>query len=250
MAPALFSNLFSHKDLTGLGVLQTDMHSHFIPGIDDGSRSVEDSITLLTALSEAGYKKFITTPHIQPEFFPNTREIILAGLETLKQEIAARNLTFDISAAAEYYIDDDFEDKFQTDQSLLSFGNQYILVEMSMLQKPRSFEKVVFELTLKGYKVILAHPERYPFLFEHHKIDKVQELKDADIYLQLNIMSFGGLYGEMPKKFARMLADAKLADFLGTDLHNEKQLPFLKEAIKDKSLQKLLHEKNLLNTTL
>ena len=109
-------NLFTPGKLSNpidMSVLKTDMHSHLIPGIDDGSESLEMSVGLITGMMELGYKRFVTTPHIQGEFYKNTPHIILSGLERVKRELRKQNISVEIEAAAEYLVDDQFEAKYR-----------------------------------------------------------------------------------------------------------------------------------------
>ena len=156
-----FNKLFSSKPETpiDLSLLKMDMHSHFIPGIDDGVKSIEESLSLIRAMKEMGYQKLITTPHIQAEFFKNTPQIIKKGLDELKIALKLANIDIEIEAAAEYLIDEGFEEKLENHE-LLYFGDKYILVELSYFMPYPNLTTVIFNLQLEGYKVILAHPER------------------------------------------------------------------------------------------
>src|SRR5690242_17885218 len=91
-----------------LSFLVTDIHSHFIPGIDDGAQTIDDSIALVQAMKEMGYQSIITTPHIKFDHYPNTTEIIQNGLQELHRALAERHIDMKVKAAAEYFIDDHF----------------------------------------------------------------------------------------------------------------------------------------------
>jgi len=248
MAEGVFKKIFSNREFLNYEALGADMHSHFIPGIDDGSASVEESIEMLQELMRMGYRKFITTPHIQPEFFPNTEDIIRQKTTELKAELEKRNFKCDLIAAAEYYVDENFLSSIGN-RRLLTFGEQYVLIEVSMMAKSGDLEKVIFELILQGYKVVLAHVERYPYMYEN-RLDYYASLKDKDVLLQVNLRSFIGQYGEIQKKIARELAEKNMIDMLGTDMHKPLQLKMLSDAMHDEHVQKLLRENKLLNKTL
>ena len=106
---------FSKKeeDLTPLdfSILKTDIHSHFIPGIDDGAPDLETSMLLIKKMQQLGYQKVITSPHVMSDFYQNSSETILSGLAEVRTELKAKNINMDIDAAAEYYIDYEFEQK-------------------------------------------------------------------------------------------------------------------------------------------
>ena len=159
-----FKNWFK-KPLNPIGFdcLKTDMHSHLIPAIDDGSTSLEDSINMIKALNELGFQKIITTPHVMSDFYKNNPETILGGLELVRAELQKQNISVELEAAAEYYLDYEFEEKIKAG-NLLTFSDNYILVETSFIEAPPNFKELIFQLQVAGYKVILAHPERYPFM--------------------------------------------------------------------------------------
>jgi tyrosine-protein phosphatase YwqE len=151
-------------DPLDFSVLKTDIHSHFIPGIDDGSPDMETTISLIKEMQGLGFKKVITTPHVMSDFYKNTSDIILKGLTDIRSELKVQNINMEIEAAAEYYIDYDFEQKIGKEK-FLTFGDNYILVELSFMEAPKNLFDIIFKLQLEGYKVALAHPERYAFFY-------------------------------------------------------------------------------------
>jgi protein-tyrosine phosphatase len=231
-------------DLSGL---LTDIHSHLIPGIDDGAQNLEDSLNLIRHMHKLGYKKLITTPHIQQEYYRNTPDMILAGLDHVRHALKAENIPVDIEAAAEYLIDDGFEEKMKTGR-LLSFSDKFILVELSYYNPHPDYKSIIFNLQVDGYKVILAHPERYTYWF--NTFDKFEDLKDRGVYFQLNLVSLAGYYPEPIKKFASRFIDQGMIDFLGSDLHNMRYMDAIGKAVYEKSLAKLLSGDKLLNNKL
>ena len=164
---SFFKNLFASKKLSqaiNLAAIGTDMHSHLIPGIDDGVTSLDQSIAMIRGMRELGFSKIITTPHIQGEIYQNTPEIILSGLDVVRKAIKAEGINVQLDAAAEYLLDDRFEEKFKAN-NLLTFGNKHILVELSYFSPHPNLFSFIFDLQIEGYKVILAHPERYSYWF-------------------------------------------------------------------------------------
>ena len=123
-----------------LGWLVADMHSHLVPGIDDGSPDVTTSVSLIRGMSELGYKKIITTPHILWEIYPNTPDVIVNGIEEVKKAVALEKIDVELHAAAEYFIDDHFEDQLETKQPLLKFSGNMVLVEFSMVTAPMDLQ--------------------------------------------------------------------------------------------------------------
>ena len=211
-----FKNWFE-KPLNPIGFdcLKTDMHSHLIPNIDDGASSLEDSIKMISALRKLGFQKIITTPHVMSDFYKNTPETINAGLALVRAELQKNKIDVQLEAAAEYYLDYEFELKIK-EQNLLTFSGKYILVETSFIEAPPKFKELIFKLQIEGYKVILAHPERYPFM----SMQDYEELADRSVFLQLNLLSLLGNYGLEVKDKAQQLIDNNLISFVGTDCHH------------------------------
>jgi protein-tyrosine phosphatase len=226
--------------------VRTDMHSHLIPGIDDGAKTIEDSIALIKRLHGLGYRKAITTPHIMSDFYKNTPEIIHAGLAKVRQAVANENIEMEIDAAAEYYLDDGFLDKLEHEK-LLTFGNNYLLFEISYINCPDNLKEIIFRMQVMGYKPIMAHPERYPFWFA--KFDEYQSFRDQGVLLQINANSLSGYYGFEAKKTAEKLIEKEWVDLIGTDMHNLTHADALKKTTKEKYFKKLL-EQNLINKQL
>lgn len=223
------------------------MHSHLIPGIDDGARTIDDSLDLIRRMHGLGFTKLITTPHIQSEFFKNTPENILSGLQRLRDALAGANIPVQVEAAAEYLLDDGFEDKMNAG-NLLSFSDKYILVEMSYYSPHPNLKTFVFNLQVDGYKVILAHPERYTYWM--NDFAKYEDLKDRGVYFQLNTVSLAGYYPDPIKKFAEKFIEKGMVDFIGSDLHNLNYLQALEKSLKEKPLSKLISSGKLLNARL
>lgn len=234
-----FKTLFSSKaklqnfDLSGIGV---DMHSHLIPGIDDGSRSMDETIAMLAKFESLGYRKVITTPHIMNEVYPNTPENILTGLKHVRETASALGISLEIEAAAEYYFDDSLLVKIK-EGSVLTFGDRYVLVEFSFHTAPSFEDQLFFEMQMADYKPILAHFERYTFY--HGSTEKAKELREKGVNLQVNINSLSGHYGHEVKKQAQRLIDEELVDFVGSDCHRIQHLLTLEDHLSDPYLHKI-----------
>jgi protein-tyrosine phosphatase len=239
-------NLFtsSGPGLADFSKVKTDMHSHLIPGIDDGARTIGDSLALARRMHELGYKKLITTPHIQHDYYKNTPEIILSGLEKFREALKADDIPIETEAAAEYLLDDGFETLAEQGK-LLSFGDKYILVELSYFNPNPNLKSIVFNLQIDGYKVILAHPERYTYWFD--SFNKFSDLKELGVLLQLNLVSLANFYPDPIKKFAEKLITNNLIDLVGSDMHNMKYMAALESSMKEKSLVRLVESGKLIN---
>ncbi|TKC60969.1 histidinol phosphatase [Pedobacter hiemivivus] len=219
------------RDVEWLGV---DMHSHLLPGIDDGAIDLVQSVDFIKELTELGFHKFFCTPHIFTELYPNTAETITHALKDVKAALVKTNLKVEIDAAAEYMVDE----TFKVAKNLLCLPDQHILIEMSYLSEMPQIEKVVFDLQLAGCKVILAHPERYGFY--HKKLERYDRLKDMGVLFQLNLLALAGYYGPEVKSVAQRLLKKNYYDFAGTDLHHSRHLKELQDLICTGKLYKMI----------
>lgn len=202
-----------------------DMHNHILPGIDDGAKNLVDSLDLLQAFSEIGIENFIATPHIMDNYYPNTPHSIQNALALVKNELNNNNLkNFTIDAAAEHMVDANFEQLLEN-LEVMPIRKNYLLIEMSYLQASLNFEDVVKKINHSKYFPILAHPERYHYL---HNSNKYEHYKNSGVLFQLNLLSLGAYYGKEIAAAAYKLLDKNLIDFVGTDVHNLRQINALK----------------------
>ncbi|SNR46164.1 tyrosine-protein phosphatase [Hymenobacter mucosus] len=234
-----------------LEALGTDMHSHVLPGLDDGAETVEQSVELLRALQKLGYRKLIMTPHVMGDFYRNTPEGICGALESLRSAAIQAGVTeVALECAAEYYLDEWFSQRLERQDPLLTFGGaqRYILVETSYINEPLNFAETMFNLQAAGYRPVLAHPERYTYLYG--RFADLEKIRQDGILLQLNLNSLTGYYSSGAKKVAEKLIDAGLVDLVGTDAHHIKHTDSIQTKVLTSAyLQKLL-ALPLLNATL
>lgn len=221
-----------------------DLHSHLIPGIDDGVKTLEESISIIKQMREVGFKKIITTPHIMSHKYPNTNDTILKGCELLNEELLRQNIDIQVQAAAEYYYDEYFIKSIRN-KSLLTFGNNYVLFEFSYTTQPFGVEQAVYEMLENGYKPVLAHPERYRFYMS--SFDKYERLKDLGLKFQLNLNSLNQFYGKKPYLAAKYLVDNSLVDFVGSDIHSMKYLDSLKEFLQKDEIEEVFKKNQIKN---
>ncbi|MEJ7828033.1 MAG: CpsB/CapC family capsule biosynthesis tyrosine phosphatase [Segetibacter sp.] len=243
----LFKTAKVEPDLSFLAV---DMHSHLLPGLDDGLKEVEKSVEFIKELKKLGYQKLICTPHILSDLYPNNRETILPKLALVKQALADAGVNIKIDAAAEYMIDPEFADIVgkAKKEDFLTFPGDYILVEMSYLAPTPVFEQTIFNLTMLGLRPILAHPERYSYY--HSNFERYERFKDLGCKLQVNLLSLSGGYGPGVKKTAEKLFKNEMVDFLGTDMHHERHLNMLKDLATKKEFYALVKDAELKNKEL
>jgi len=221
------------------------MHSHLLPGIDDGSPDLQTSLRLIKGLEELGYKNFIATPHVMEDLYPNNRGTIQAAYDTLKDELKSKDIDTQIRFAAEYLLDGNVDDMLEKKESLLTLKDKMVLVEISFVSEPIHLKDVLFNLQMNGYQPIFAHPERYAFY--HHQPTQYAEIKAMGCLFQSNLLSFSGYYGSSVRQAAEYLVDKGLTDYLGTDLHHDRHLENLRQLTFTPSLAKLMDEVGVLN---
>lgn len=205
-----------------LSFLKTDMHSHLLPGIDDGATDIANSIELKKGLEDLGYRAFITTPHIMWDMYKNTPATIGSALEQLQQQPGQQN----IKAAAEYFMDEHLDELLETGQPLLTLSGKKVLIEFSFVSAPINLKEKLFNLQIKGYQPVLAHPERYAFYVGNKTV--YDDLKNLGCFFQINLLSLAGYYGKLSQDLAHYLISRKYIDFLGSDLHHIRHLEALR----------------------
>jgi protein-tyrosine phosphatase len=215
--------------------LTVDFHSHFLPGLDDGCATLEDSISLLKIMESYGYKKLIMSPHVMGDFYKNTPEMIHEKLELVREEAAKQQIGLTLEASAEYYLDEWFDEKIKKN-TLLPFAGKHILFEISYMNEPRNLFETIFNLQVAGYKPILAHPERYKFF--HDNFETYEKLVENNCLLQLNLLSLIGYYGVGERKTAEKLIDRKMAHFVSSDAHRLNHVDLLRRVFKDDLFRK------------
>lgn len=230
-----------HADFSRISV---DMHSHLIPGVDDGAKDLSDSIALIRGLKELGFTNLYTTPHTLEDIHPNTKEILTAGRDQL---IGLLPDGITLTLSSEYNLDQHFLNQLEMGSVLPLPGNR-LLVEFSQIVKPQNLEENIFELGIKGYQIILAHPERY--LFFHNNFNYYKRLRDLGVELQVNALSLTNHYGDHIKKIAEKLIEKDMIEFIGTDLHHLKHLERLKEVPGTKHFARLIDSGLLKNESL
>jgi tyrosine-protein phosphatase YwqE len=239
-----FLNLFNRKSKN---LVSVDIHSHLIPGIDDGAKDMERAISLILSLKEMGYKKLITTPHIS-DMFLNDSQKITEGYNLLIQELSHRNIDIEIEVAAEYYIDEHFE-KLLKKRDILTFGKEkYLLFELSYFTPPKNLESLVYEMQQMGYTPILAHPERYEYF--HNSMEHYFNLKKVGLLFQINLNSIVNYYNDSVKKCVKSLIAHGLVDFVGTDTHHRGHINFLNKSFSNTLYKQIFKKNTILNDTL
>jgi len=240
-------NFFKKKEIQKGHKLIVDLHSHLIPGIDDGSKNIEESLLLLKGMEALGYKKIITTPHIMLDAYKNSPKIINSGLKNLREEALKNGIYLEIEAAAEYYLDDGFENLLKKGD-VLTIVNKYLLFETSYFAKPMQLEEMIFAIISSGYIPLMAHPERYRYVKDPLK--EYKRFKELGVLFQVNLNSFAGHYGKDAVRKANFLSSNGMIDFLGSDVHHLKQVDSLSDVFASEAYRDIFINNAILNDTL
>lgn len=219
------------------GKLLVDIHSHLLPGIDDGAPTMDHTIGMLRKFEELGYQKLILTPHVMSGVYDNTSEIILNKLEEVRKVSQDLGLKLVLEASAEYYFDETLFERIHT-KDFLPFHGNHVLFEFSFRNQPSQVEELVFQLKSAGYQPILAHFERY--IYFHSSIEVAKSLRERGCYIQVNLNSFTGHYGPEVKNQAIRLLKAGLIDVLGSDCHRIQHLESIEKSLKEPVFHQLL----------
>lgn len=239
-------NIFKKKTQINNLFYNTDIHSHIIPGIDDGSKDVETSLTLIKGLHELGINRMLTTPHVTHSTYENTPETISAAHSLLMDAVKESGIDMEIGYSAEYRLDDFSLEQFKLGNTIY-LPNNLLLVESSFITEQLNLDSILFNLRLDGHDLIYAHPERYHYY--HSKRDRYLEIHSAGTMFQCNLLSFSGVYGKEVKEMSEWLLNNNLVDFIGTDMHHVKHLKLIQEFVKTRTYAKLADRANIKNDT-
>lgn len=228
-------------------IFTTDIHCHVVPGVDDGSPDVETSMELLERMSSWGLRRIIATPHMTLDTFENTPDILDPALAELQHAVEKSGLPLTVERTAEHRLDPFFTAQLEKG-AIVPYPNNYLLVENSFVQEPWGLDRTLFDLKLRGYKPIIAHPERY--LYYHADPDRYTQLHKAGNLFQINLLSLAGYYDRESKKMAEQLLEKGLVDFIGTDLHHHRHADTIEEYLGSKDYRRLAESHpRLLNDT-
>ena len=190
----------------------TDWHSHILPGVDDGIKTMENAIEVLQEYENLGFRKVWLTPHIM-EDYPNETNDLKSKFEELKANWKGN---LELALASENMLDNLFEERLEKNDFLpIGENGDHLLVETSYYTPPYAMDEMLDGARKKGYNLILAHPERYRYMEEKDYI----KLKEDGMLFQMNILSLTGAYGEQAQKKAQWLLSKNFINFLGTDIH-------------------------------
>ncbi|MGL4992873.1 MAG: tyrosine-protein phosphatase [Bacteroidales bacterium] len=232
----MFDFFFKKESRPAKLPFKTDIHSHLIPSIDDGSPDIDTSLTLIESLIEMGIEKSILTPHSTEAVFMNTPQSIAKPLDELKAAVANKGLGIELYASFEYRMDDYFLEQIKS-KNIAAFPNGHILIENPFVQPYMGIDSIIFDLQCKGLKPILAHPERYAY----YHIDKssYEKLHSQGCLFQVNILSMAGYYGKECQQITNWMLSKGMLDFIATDTHHQAHIDAIRAFLSSKDYRKL-----------
>ncbi len=196
----------------------TDVHSHILFGIDDGSRTISESVELLKKLKSVGFNNVILTPHfILDSTYNSNYESNIKIYNELKERLISENIDINIYLGNEIFIDKNVPTLLEKNIITSLNGTKYVLVEFPMHNKLLNIEDMLYEIRSRGYEVVIAHPERYDAFKEDYSI--VDTLREDGFLFQSNYSSILGYYGKDSIKLLKYMLKRHYIDFLGTDIH-------------------------------
>ena len=211
----IFKSKPTLKELIPKGFV--DIHSHILPGIDDGAKNVEESVMLISKMKKIGFGKIIATPHTYANLYENTNDSIKSSFQLLSK----LKVDLKIDYASEYLIDSSLTKRI-SEKTILTLKENHILLEMSYLAPPNNLHEIIHFALINNYTPIIAHPERY--IFYHKNFKEYEMLKRIGCKFQLNLLSVTGHYGKSVLKISKKLIRKNLIDFVGSDIHNKKHI--------------------------
>ncbi len=232
----MFSFFKKKKEILPLPY-STDIHSHLVPGVDDGAKNTDTALFLIGKMKEWGIKHIVTTPHRTDEVFENDPESISPYYNKVKNNVAIQYPDMTFTHSFEYRLDEGFM-RLRDEEKLVPFGDNYLLVENSFIQPLWNLDELLYSLRLKGYKPILAHPERYTYYLNNKKA--YEELHESGCLFQVNLLSLAGTYGKEVQNLTLWFLEKGYLDFLSTDLHHRQHAALIDEFLKSSAYKKLL----------
>ncbi|MBQ8219213.1 MAG: capsular biosynthesis protein [Bacilli bacterium] len=197
----------------------TDAHSHILFGIDDGSSSLKESIELLKKMKDTGFNNVILTPHyIEGSVFNANNIDKMNRYEMLLEELEKQNIDINIYLGNEIFISNNILSNIKRNQIFSLNNTKYLLIELPFHNKILNLEDIIYEIKVKGYIPIIAHPERYTYFQENKEL--INKLREEDVLFQANYASILGYYGKSSEKLMKYMLKKGYIDYLGTDIHH------------------------------
>ena len=215
----------------------TDIHCHLTPGIDDGSPDVEKSVRLLRFMEEWGVRRIVMTPHVTEDTYENTPATIDPAFGALAAGARQAGIGIELIPPSGEYRLDSFFVKCLGENMVRPLPGGYLLVENAFNVEPWNIDELLFDLAVRGFRPVLAHPERY--MYYHSSPTRYRRLHESGLFMQCNLLSFAGYYGKEIRQTACWMLDNGLVDFLGTDLHGMRHVESISGFLKTRDFRNL-----------
>lgn len=196
-----------------------DIHSHIIPNVDDGARSVEETFNILKEAQEAGFTDVILTSHFLLNYYETNAQELIFWKEKLQEVLKKQGTKINLYSGMEIYITNQMEELLENKKILTLANSRYMLIELPLATNVKYFDYVVYYLEAKGIRPIIAHPERYKCVQKDPDI--VEEYIEKGCLIQCNYGSIVNLYGREAEKTIKTLLKKNQVHFLGSDVHRE-----------------------------
>lgn len=208
---------------------ERDVHSHVLPGLDDGVRTMDEAVLVIRRMTATGLRHLTCTPHVAYPALMNSRRDIESMLVLLRARLAREGVNITVDAGAEYRMGEFMLGLLERDEIIAS-GAGEVLVEHSFVAPSVYADEILFGVRAKGYVPVMAHPERYPF-YAGEVVKCCEGLKALGCKVQVNLLSFSGFYGKEAMAGARKLYRSGLVDYYAGDIHNLRQEMLLEKLI-------------------
>lgn len=224
-----------------------DLHTHILPRADDGAKDIDEAIEMARQCVENGIDTIVATPHYIEKDNSSSLVDNMFALDSFKKELEEEKIDLNVYLGNEIYVAPDIVDKLKGKRISTLNNSRYVLMEMPMFDIPIYMENVIYELLIKGYVPIIAHPERNAKIIESPNI--LYEFISKGALAQLNLPSLEGRYGEKVKRTAEIFITHRMIHFVGTDAHSprvrsprvEKGLSILRSLVNEEEYERLTY---------
>lgn len=199
-----------------------DFHTHILPNIDDGSRSIEETFNLIDEAQKAGFDEIVLTPHYMEGYYETDVAEREVWLDAISKNLFIKNFNGKLYLANEIYMSENLISLLENARASTINNTSYVLFELPLNAEPFNLYDVIYEMLQYKLVPVLAHPERYSYIQREPEL--LYDLAQKGVLFQVNYGSIIGQYGNSAKIFVKKMFENKYVHFLGTDVHREKTI--------------------------
>lgn len=200
-----------------------DLHSHILPGVDDGAKTLDDALAIARMAEDDGIEVMACTPHFMPGMYDNEAKDIRARVRQLNAVLEREGFNLALVVGSDAHVRPDFVEKLRAGEILTLHDSRYVLVEPPHQVMPQRLEDLFFNISVSGYVPILTHPERLKWIETGYPV--VESLARSGVWMQITAGSLSGRFGKRPQYWAQRMLSEGLVSILATDAHNTKSRP-------------------------